>query len=313
MGSCISKCRPKKKFKEDDSPHQVHDKLVISQGPPISSLPAKMTAMPLQKPLSPPPSTSSTSSFSSFSRSKCSTMASSVSSSSSSSSLSCSSSVLSVKDRSFSNEFLWSCVKDNPHAIGLKEKRLEKTDFCTNKIHSHNLDTTSLLSSPNAAPKLKQSVQENAKITPKKRVRASSPTLVRQKSFRKETSSVPLTPNRGLRSPSPSRRFNGEKNRTFLTNGTFENSYKRPVLSKGKSAVNSGTCGVRRENFRASIASPNRDLSINPDSLVRKKDALSQQNSTKIDAGNIKSIQDMDVVMEDINNPLIALDCFIFL
>ncbi|KAL8481917.1 hypothetical protein ACS0TY_027619 [Phlomoides rotata] len=294
MGSCISKCRSKKKFKEEDIPH-VHDKLVISQGPPISSAPTKMTPIPLHKPPSPPPSTSSTSSFSSFSRSKCSTMASSVSSSSSLSSSSCSSSVFSVKDRSFSNEFLLSCVKDNPHAIGLKE----------NKIHSYSLDSSLLLSSP----KLKHSVQEKATITPKKRARASSPTLVRQKSFRKEQNSVTLTPSRGLRSPSPSRRFNGENNRSFSTNGTYENSYKRPVLSKGKSAVSSATSGPRRESFRASIASPNRDLSINPDFLVRKKDAFAQQISTKIDAQHGVG----DIVMEDINNPLIDLDCFIFL
>lgn len=295
----------------------MHDKLVISQDPPISSLQTKMTAMPLHKPLSPPPSTSSTSSFSSFSRSnnsKCSTIASSVSSSSSSlSSSSCSSSVLSVKDRCFSNEFLMSCVKDNPHAIGLKEKSLEKTDFCSNKIRSYSLDPSFLLSSPNVAPKSKQSVQEKAMITPRKRVRASSPTLVRQKSFRKESNSVTLTPNRGLRSPSPGRRFNGENNRSFSTNGTYENSYKRPVLSKGRSAVSSATSGPRRESFRASIASPNRDSSINSDLLVRKKDAFSQQISTKIGAGNSKSFHDMDVVMEDINNPHIALDCFIFL
>ncbi|KAI3464584.1 hypothetical protein Pfo_021247 [Paulownia fortunei] len=319
MGSCISKCRPKKKFKEDCS--HVHDKLVISQDP-ISSVPPNMTTMPLEKPLSPAPSTSSTASFSSFScstNSKC-TMASSISSSSSTS---CSSSLLSTKDRSFSNEFLWSCVKDNPHIVGLnpmlKEKSLEKPVVSGNKIHPQNLDPPSLVASPIVVAKVKQSIQEKAMIsvsTPRKRARASSPTLVRQKSFRKDQNSASSIPNRGLRSPSPSRRFNGENSRSVSTNGTNENSCRRPIVYKGN-AANSATSGLKRESFRVPTASPNRELTISRNFSVRKKDSFSQQVSTKIDdhvaVGDIQSSQEMDAVMEDINNPLIALDCFIFL
>lgn len=70
-------------------------------------------------------------------------------------------------------------------------------------------------------------------------------------------------------------------------------------MSKG-SSVNPGP---KRESFRASTPSPNRDLTISRDFSERKRDAFSQQ---------VRG-QEIDIVMEDINNPLIALDCFIFL
>ncbi|PIN20849.1 hypothetical protein CDL12_06454 [Handroanthus impetiginosus] len=301
MGSCFSKCKPKKKFKEDCS--HVHDKLVISQEP-ILSIPQNTTPilLPSQKPLSPAPSSSSTSSFSSFScsnNSKC-TLSSSTSSSCSSSS---SSSVVITKDRSFSNEFLWSCVKENPHII------TRKPVVTANKIHSHNLSPSSLV------PKVKLPSHQEKAVTPKKRARSNSPTLTRQKSFRKEQNPMTSTPNRGLRSPSPSRRFNGENmSRTTTTNVTNENSYRRQSMSKGTNAANS--C-LKKESFRAS---PNRDLMMRSRNLsVRKKDVFCQQDSAKIIDGvgdgdvDDKGSKEMDIVMEDINNPLIALDCFIFL
>ncbi|GFQ01654.1 hypothetical protein PHJA_002309300 [Phtheirospermum japonicum] len=227
--------------------------------------------------------------------------------SSSSSLSSCSSSLLSSKDRSFSNEFLRSCVKDNLHIISLNPKAINEKDQEKPYVSARKTPyypPSSLLASP--LVKKKQSIQEKAENnvpTPKKRARASSPTLVRQKSFRKEPNYNPVLPNRALRSPSPSRRFN---------NGTSENnSCRRQIVSKGNN--------VKRESFRAPTASPNRDLTIGRNFLAMKKDTLiSQQVSGKIDddhvaAGDIKGRQDMDIVMEDINNPLIALDCFIFL
>lgn len=272
MGSCFSKCKPKKKLvKEEDPGHghvPVHDKLVVSRDPP-----PEMTKLPLHKPLSPASSTASFSSFSCSVASKhcAATAASSVSSSSSSLSSSSSSSysTCGLKDRSFSNEFLLSCAKENPHAVGLN---VETTALFPNKILSQNLPLAS---------------------TPKKRARAASPTLVRQKSFRKEQNS----PSRGLRSPSPSRRFNGDGNgnRIFPVK---ENYYRKPVVSRGNNAVTSAP------SFRA----PNRELSISREYSVRKSDALCEQISSKINGRD-----QVDVVMEDINNPLIALDCFIFL
>lgn len=215
-----------------------------------------------------------------------------------------------MKDRSFSNDYLWSCVKENPHVVGLNEKSsgVEKT-VLYNKIHSRNLDPSSLI-----VTKTKQNVQEKATInsgsTPKKRARASSPTLVRQKSFRKEQN---LVPNRGLRSPSPSRRFHGESNRIFPV--YKESSYRKPVVSKGNAASST----PKRESFRAPIPSPspNRDLTaISRDYAVRKNnEAFSQHICSRIDGGvlGVGDGKEIDIIMEDINNPLIALDCFIFL
>ncbi|KAL3641200.1 hypothetical protein CASFOL_016168 [Castilleja foliolosa] len=282
MGSCISKCKPNKKLKKDFS--HVQDKLVISQDKPISSNPPKTTITPSDnlKPLFPTPSSSSCSSFScSTNTTKLTTPSSSTISSSSSS---CSTALLSSKDRSFSDEFLRSCVKDNPHISSLNPKTINQKD----------------------REKLANNVP-----TPKKRARANSPTLVRQKSFRKEQSYSynPVLPNRTLRSPSPSRRFN---------NGASENnSFGRGIVSKGSNVVNS--C-PRRDSFRAPAASPNRDFTNGRNFSARKRDTLiSQQVSGKIiddvhvGVGDVKGKQDMDIVMEDINNPLIALDCFIFL
>ncbi|KAK4429596.1 hypothetical protein Salat_1260200 [Sesamum alatum] len=327
MGSCISKCKPKKKFKEEDESH-VHDKLVVSQDPMISSNLATVI-MNSEKPLSPAPSSSSSSSFSSFScssHSKCaSMMASSVSSSSSLSLSSCSSSAVSAKDRSFSNDFLWACVKENPHIIGLnsviKEKTVDRPVVNASKVHPRNFDMSPLLNaSPVVVQKAKQSVQERPMIgvqTPKKRARASSPTLVRQKSFRKDQNPASSLPNRGLRSPSPSRRFSGENSRSGSTNGANESSGRSPVTYKAN-AVSSATSGVKRESFRAPItASPSRDQMISRNFSVRKKDTFTQRVSKKTDDGVAVAVAadvgEMDTVMEDINNPLIALDCFIFL
>ncbi|KAL0438154.1 UNVERIFIED_CONTAM: hypothetical protein Slati_2298400 [Sesamum latifolium] len=321
MGSCISKCRPKKKFKEEDESH-VHDKLVISQDHPMISSNLATVITPSEKPLSPAPSSSS-SSFSSFScnsHSKCAgTMASSVSSSSTLSLSSCSSSVVSAKDRSFSNDFLRACVKENPHIIGLNSVIKEKTVVVNaSKVHpSRNLDPSPLFNASPIVQKAKQSVQERPTIsapTPKKRARASSPTLVRQKSFRKDQNTASSLPNRGLRSPSPSRRFSGENSRSGSTNGTNESSGRSPVMYKAN-AISSATSGVKRESFRAPIAaSPSRDMMISRNFPVRKKDTFPQQISKKIDEGVAAAdVGETDIIMEDINNPLIALDCFIFL
>ncbi|CAA0831683.1 Unknown protein [Striga hermonthica] len=269
MGSCISKCKPKKKSIEVLSP--VQDKLIISQ-----HVPPKMTTMPFENP-KPLPSHSCSTDASKF------TATSSSMSSSSASSSYCSSSALIAKDRSFSNELLWSCVKENRHVIDLKKN-----------ISADERDQKSTLM------KTKQPVQEKAAASsvpiPKKRTRTNSPTLVRQKSFRKEQS-LSSVPNRTLRSPSPSRRFStGENGGYIAANGVYENGLH------GRQA------GMRRESFRASAARLNRELAVGPNfSLARKGMLVSRRASAKIDDF------EMDVVMEDINNPHIALDCFIFL
>ncbi|CAI9786602.1 unnamed protein product [Fraxinus pennsylvanica] len=320
MGSCISKCRSKKKFKEDRN--LVHDKLVISQAQ-VSVINPQIT----DRPVSPAPSSVSSVSFSSFSCSNggpsngCS-MASSLSSTSSSSS----STALCTKDRSFSNEFLWSCMKENPHVIGLNQTRksLEKTAVYSRVQPQSNFEHSV---KPVVEPVLKKSiVQENfsnemvQQATPKKRPRPSSPTIIRQKSFRKEQNSAISNSNRGLmRSPSPSRRFSGDNlPRTTPTNVSKNSSCRNSsTISRANTNISSSS-GRKRENSRPQTASPSHDLTRRNKEVVSKRDVINQQISAKIDdisAGEVQCNQgmDMDLVLEDINNPLIALDCFIFL
>ncbi|TQD97510.1 hypothetical protein C1H46_016911 [Malus baccata] len=109
MGSCISKCSPKKHFLQEFN--NVQDKLVISQPPPRITIPPISASSKISPcPQSPCNSSSSASSIT------CTTSNSNSSASSLSLALSTASTVSSSKiDRSFSNEFLWSCYKENPH------------------------------------------------------------------------------------------------------------------------------------------------------------------------------------------------------
>ncbi|KAK2659385.1 hypothetical protein Ddye_005918 [Dipteronia dyeriana] len=221
MGCCISKCNPKKThfFDEECDNNLVQDKLVISQ----QQQPPKTPNIHVSNKISPcppsPPTSSSSSNISSF------TCTTSNTTDSCSSSLSTTSSVLSSKDRSFSNEFLWSCVKENPHIVRINSIKEASLALSTNynKVQSpHKLQ-----------PSLKQSI-------PKKRVRSNSPiTLNRQKSFRIDPaaadqrlhSSYSLSSTRTLRSPSPSIRFSsGDNNRGFSTSSPKEISCSRRMV-----------------------------------------------------------------------------------
>ncbi|CAK9140422.1 unnamed protein product [Ilex paraguariensis] len=299
MGSCFSKCTPKKrKFKEEFN--HVQDKLVISQAPPAVS----PLSLPTHKTLPPPPSppTSSTSSGCSLS-------------SSLSLSSSCSSSVLSSRDRSFSSEFLWSCVKENPHIIGLDTIKGSLEQPVKNRIHARKFDLPA--KTIVAPPSQKQPVAEMVlHSTPQKRPRSNSPTLTRQKSFRREPerpSSTYLHPNRTTRSPSPSRRFNGDNCRGVSKNTQQEISYYKQSVGSMENAVNSSGLFGRKENLRP--ASPNNNLGRYHSSL-KNKVAYAHQVA-KVDEISVPaavSSQNVDPIpMEDIDNPLIALDCFIFL
>lgn len=105
MGSCISKCSRKRKWHDKECHDLVRDKIVIAQAP-ISPISIHST----KQPLSP---TSISSSVSSFSCTNTSPSTASYSLAFSSSSSSC----LLSEERSFSNEFLKSCVKENPHIV----------------------------------------------------------------------------------------------------------------------------------------------------------------------------------------------------
>ncbi|XP_019251617.1 PREDICTED: putative protein TPRXL [Nicotiana attenuata] len=330
MGSCISKCNPQKDFHEEDNHLDNHecvkDKLVISQAPisPKISLPppssSSCSSSTIQKRVSSSPSSSSSVSLSSFSSIVTNTtLSSSLSSSSSSSSSSC------FKDRSFSNDFLLSCAQEHDRILDIK--KINKGSACV----SQNISSTMSSSSKTKCPRSSSSSSSLSKppsprrecnsTTPKKRPRANSPTIVRQKSFRKEPDQLVKGGNIGntsnvtstyhhfpsarttLKSPSPSRRFPSNLN--------GDSSFRRSVVSKG----NNGNILSRSSSLRRDNHINNNQPAITPKREGKMRNAL--QVSPKIDEmeiGEVKSSHDLDsFLMEDINNPLIALDCFIFL
>ncbi|CAJ2667647.1 unnamed protein product [Trifolium pratense] len=282
MGSCISKCKPNKNSLSHFNKNLQDNKLVIShQPPPTSTIPIPTPPNKISH-FHPSP----TSSISSFT---CTTSSSNTISSASSFSSSNSSS-LSSKDRSFSNEFLWSCYKENPHII--------------TRINSLAETKPQLKKIINPSPLTKQNM-------PQKRVRSNSPTnLTRQKSFRKEVELPTMRPNRMSGSPSPSRRFNG----SALTVNISDNCVSKRMINSPKVSVahysrSVNSTSIRKECGKAVISSPNNSsrrihfsgLNLKPRETV-VKDVVSS-NSHNMDA----------TIMEDIDNPLISLDCFIFL
>ncbi|GMP46729.1 hypothetical protein CsSME_00014776 [Camellia sinensis var. sinensis] len=288
MGSCISKFKPKRENQQVFN--HVQDKLVISQ-PPISSTSLSST----KQPLSPTKSPASTSSVSSFS----------CTNSNTSSSLSLSSSSICSKERSFSNEFLWSCVKKNPHIIRIDQIKGSLQKPVPTKAH---------VQKPSVA-RVKQSIESipprRVTSTMQKRSCANSPTLTRKKSFRREPerpNSTYYLPSRALRSPSPSRRFSGG-----LTNSAKESCCKSRAASKAN-AMNSGLSLIKKENVRP--ASPINNSSRHRTCLM-DREMCTYRIGSRIDeivVGKVLSNQDIEAIpMEDIDNPLIALDCFIFL
>lgn len=348
MGSCISKCRPQTTHNSEEQEvieekfNHVQDKLVvITQSPsiqlqnsPLYNIPHKISPSP-----SPTASTSTSSSVSSFTTCPFSTKTTSSCTSSISSSSSTSSS--SSKDvRSFSNDFLWSCYKENPHIIrinSIKERNSSTT-------------TTSFSSFPRKLEKVRPlSNNNNKNVTSQKRVRSSSPSgdhhhLTRQKSFRRDTQPEKLNSRpsrRTSRSPSPS------PSRRFVTNG---DNYNKCTSHSKRTAPNYSLGSSRRINsFGNYYSDPtttsyysrkdntNRPSLMNPKSIssgdrmirpsLRRRDNNQPFNSnnnilhrigSKIDEVAVGEAmvtdQEMDsVLMEDIDHPLISLDCFIFL
>ncbi|KAL5558608.1 hypothetical protein UlMin_034819 [Ulmus minor] len=299
MGSCFSKCKPKKHSKQEEQDQEffqhVQDKQVIATKPPSINIPISL----LNKISPSPPSPSANSTSSSVSSFTCSSTSANHTSISSSTS-STASSILTSKDRSFSNEFLYSCFKENPHIIrinSIKDSASKQTTY-----HNHQRVST----------------------TSQKRVRSKSPTLTRQKSFRRdyqpEKPSSPYNnslPSRTLRSPSPSRRFvNGD----HKGGGVFTNTQIKECHSK-RSSSSSVASYLKKEQFLRP-ASPNNCSSTR---LVRpylrsstiNREAFVHRIGSKIDeiaVGEALTQHELDTLpMEDIDNPLISLDCFIFL
>ncbi|KAK1371199.1 segmentation polarity homeobox protein engrailed [Heracleum sosnowskyi] len=296
MGSCISKFNSNKKNQEEHIESIVQDKLVISQAPISISTPPPVPETPkppYPSPLS-PTSSISASSFSSFycATSTNSTSSSNVSLSSSSSSLS--SSIICPKERStFSNDYLRSCVKENPQVIKGKIDRFcdqtpRPNKTCNTKLRN-NISTQgkSIVASPRECNK------------PKKRSRANSPNLTRQKSLRKEAPErASSTPSRIIRSPSPTRRFNSENYNYKATLMNQTQKYKRrPYDLKENSRLNYRA--TEKENVRSS-----------PKNVSSTYVGVNRMNE---EYASHHIGEELPVDHEDINNPHIALDCFIFL
>lgn len=118
-----------------------------------------------------------------------------------------------------------------------------------------------------------------------------------------------------LRSPSPSRRFNGDKGAS--ANLATDNGFSKRMMNSSKvsstvSAVQSRSVlsSTRKESVRT--ASRN-----NCSRRVLHSGLRNTGVGPKVDESVVKDVVsdlDMDLtLMEDIDNPLIALDCFIFL
>ncbi|KAI3522297.1 hypothetical protein L1887_11826 [Cichorium endivia] len=269
MGCCISKCKSKRK-RLDVNPNSIEDKLVISQSPTPPSQPPKRRNVQ-----SPPSTTPASLTLSSAS--------SSLSSASSSSSLLSSSSSSSVGfckvERSFSNDFLQSCAKENPQIVVLD---------------------------PNKNIRQLQQLVPGSK---QKRARASSPTLTRQKSIRVEKERSPNTYLNGrstMRSPSPSRRFSG-----------LTSNHQRPLVLYTTNAYSHESRCLVKANSRP--PSPNRNVISKERPMYPKNKEkhgyVIGPNVGGVGVGEVSSTVNYSgpVAMTDIDNSHVALDCFIFL
>ncbi|KAF9682679.1 hypothetical protein SADUNF_Sadunf05G0133800 [Salix dunnii] len=261
MGCCISKWRAKKRSIECYHDIHVVDRLAIPPKTPKIAIPVSNKISP-----SPPsPTTSASSSLSSFTCTNSNTTAIS-----SCSSLSSGYSILSSKDRSFSNEFLWSCVKENPHIIR----------------SSSSKKRSQLLVSPNVCAK-------KLDLPPKQVVAPF------QQSIPQET----------LRSPSPSGRFTGDSGRGILTALAKESHSKRMVGTMLNSANS-----MRKEKLGLTSSYIN---SSQHRSCLRNRETCIHRTRSKLDEVAVDEAvahQNNDSIpMADIDNPLISLDCFIFL
>ncbi|KAI3784607.1 hypothetical protein L1987_43709 [Smallanthus sonchifolius] len=216
-----------------------------------------------------PPSTTS----SSFA---CSTQSSTCGSSSLSTASS--SIAFSKVDRTFSNDFLQSCAMENPQIIGLDP--IKKIGV----------------------------VKQLSPGSTHKRAHAGSPTLTRQKSFRIEKERLAYATLNGrstMRSPSPSRRFNGNTC-----------NYQRQTMLYSLNTHNESN-RVVKANTRP--ASPNRNVICKEKPIcLKNKERFGYEVGSKVEGVEVREVLSTmshsgSVATEDLDNPHIALDCFIFL
>ncbi|KAK9757490.1 hypothetical protein RND81_01G165800 [Saponaria officinalis] len=316
MGTCISKCNPKKNSQkthknvtktqneckcqcnEQNNTNLVQDKIVISQMP-ISS-PSKIS--------------------SSYSNSNYPT---SNSSSSSCSLVSSASSLVSYSSKSTVNSKLGSSVNENP--------RLIRPDYLPIKVNNSKRSSLPIKSHISVKNPNGPSPQKLTRPLAQKRPRSSSPgNITRQKSFRlesePESESNKLVPINGTYSrpisPSPSRRFTREttigQSRNFTNSMRRENCYVKPPSPR---RINGGSRRYNRSNNNNNNnnnSSSNNNINNNNNSnnlMIKNEEGMKMVNSKiqELAIGGL-STQDIDMMpLEDAQNPHIALDCFIFL
>ncbi|CAA7047815.1 unnamed protein product [Microthlaspi erraticum] len=339
MGCCISKCSPKTKdFKQEEEEPQekycyVPEKLFMSRCPSRVSpllLPDKNRFNPIlvpdkliHIPKNLPPPSPHVKLAPSFSPIQPSTTSNS-SLSSSSSSLSTASSISVSKDRSFSNDFLRACYQENSHVArinSLRESSLSLKNAKPSRFNSP-VKPNRICPTPNRA----HQNPERGGTNGSKRTREPSPNhraLTRQKSFRQEqervimSSSNSLTKGKFLKSPSPSRRFEGSLLKSPSPSRRFEgNLLKSPSPSRrfgttaGDLTVNSVSSCLRKDNL--DLSRP-KIFPKNNRSETRIHRIGSKMGETAIKEVLESHKEPVGPIIEEIGNPLIDLDCFIFL
>lgn len=341
MGCCISKCSPKKKdFKEAEEPYEkycyVPEKLFMSRCPSRVSpllLPDKNRFNPIPLPdkfihvpdkLPPPSPPLKVASFSPIQPST----TSNSSLSSSSSSLSTASSISVSKERSFSNDFLRACYQENSHVARISSLREASLSMKTTKPgYPSRIDSPVISNQYSTTP---NRANENPKrgSNGSKRTREPSPnhrSLTRQKSFRQDqervvmsSSSNSLTKGKFLKSPSPSRRYEGNILKSPSPSRRYEGNFlKSPSPSRrfGMAAadlmVNSISSRVRKDSI--DLYGPKTCHKSN------RSETRIHRISSKIDETIIREVianhkEPVVPMYEEVGgNPLIDLDCFIFL
>lgn len=177
-----------------------------------------------------------------------------------------------------------------------------------------------------AAPAIYSIQQGTNGCMRQKRVRSNSPNaLNRQKSFRRDSerfdASSYLLPSRALRSASPSRRFNGDSGRVIssLTPKECGNYSKRMVNNvTSNSASTCVSSSLTKENWKP-VMSPyiHQTHLLRPKCMMRNRETCIHRISSKIDEIAVEEAlarQESECVpIEDVENPHISLDCFIFL
>ncbi|KAL5982728.1 hypothetical protein ACLOJK_016804 [Asimina triloba] len=339
MGTCISKCQTTSE--ECKQQHiQIHKPCTPPNDEefkyPILRSPSPPTIPTSKNQHSPPPTYSPVSSSS--------TTASDSSNVSSISTATSTTSSLNLKDRSFSNDFLKSCIKDNPHI--LKAEVSPRKQAPTNK----SCVTT------NQEWRIKTNAAAEKQQTPRiPQIQYSQPTQVitRQKSSREDhtrrRSPAASIHRRNSGGQSPSRRFNGggpaaadhrePLKKSVSSRRSLSPSHSRrfnaqdvpgssPIARRGLSSSPSrrfinGTTDRCRSFARNRTGSDQyyyckcRSTPFMENEVTRPAANCVRQIKSQFDrkaVGDAVSSQESDsLCMEDMDNPQVALDCFIFL